>query len=248
MGAIGGGFRTHLLLPHLVVGSIIDDKPTFRDLTVEDSPSGYKTYYYQDGPILRVSKRGHDTRVTAMTDIWLQEPSVALKLKGFDGGSWIQGLKGNKPVGRKYTLIQKDAQRSTVHFMRYPFMWNYVNGFRVKDILGLQFDAFSDGGFASLLSDPLQIKTDWLGCRVFSEDWELHGTKSGFEMLKRWEASGARPDIAQIYFHGWTGGAGCVVNNKGSASNRFENDKLWQPRSWRMLKQGKTIRQSLVIT
>ncbi len=245
MGAIGGGFRTHLLLPHIVVGSIIDDKPTFRDLTVEESPTGYKTFYYQDGPILRVSKRGHDTRVTAMTDIWLQEPSIAIKVSGFD---WIQGVKGNKPVGKKYTLEQKDAQKSTVHFMRYPFMWNYVNGVRVRDRLGLSFVAFSDGDFTELLKDPLKIKEDWKGCRVFSEDWELEGTKSGFEMLKRWEASGKYPDIGQIYFHGWTGGAGCVVNNKGSASNRFENDLLWQPRSWKMLRQGKTIRQSLVIT
>lgn len=241
---VWAGFRTHLLLPNDVVGSIIDGEPTWPGLTVTDG------VYRRDGkPVLTVATHAGPKRtrvvVTATEDVWLQEPGLAVKVAG--EGTW----RGVGPDGawtsRPYTLRQKDAHRSTVHFPRVKANPFYTVTVEFADPDGGRVRFHSDGGFSKLLNMP-PGDVPWEGCQVFGRDYELAGVvENPDEVLHRWELAGKPPNIGQMYFLGWTGGAGCVVNEEGRDVGAPGNRFLWQPRSWRRLGKGQTISQTLTV-
>jgi hypothetical protein len=246
------GFRTHILLPHDVVGAFRDDRPPFAGLEVQ-ALRGEDLYVRHGKPVLSVRKAVGPTvtRVTiqARAEVWLQEPGLMLIIES-DSGVWRgigrQGVYTSEPL----PLRQKDAHFSTVHFSRYPSSAKYTLGVEFREG-NARRRFYSSGGFTRLLTEQQQRPVPWEGCQVFTEPYELSGVKTGYEQLKRWELAGKAPNIGQMYFLGWTGGPGCVVNSKGvtpgqkGAEPGERYDLLWQPRSWRRLLRGQSIEQTL---
>ncbi len=236
-----GGFRSHVLIPHDVCGSIIDNVPTWGGMTVD--PAGI--YWRNSKAILSVSRHEKDgaTRVVvrAFDDVWLQEPGLVVKIAG--EGVWRGYGPNGKWTSPIYKLRQKDAHRSTVHFSRVKTNPDYTVGVEYR-VGGTRLRFHSDGGFTKLLDTPAG-DVPWTHCQVFGEGYELDGVVSGPETLRRWELAGRAPDIGQCYFLGWTGGAACVVNKDGRDVGAPGDRFLWQPKSWRRLRRGESITQTL---
>jgi hypothetical protein len=238
---VWSAFRCHVLLPHDCVGSIIDGQPTWPGLTVEGG------IFRRNGkPVLLVDSHIGPKRtrvvVTALEDVWLQEPGLVVKIAG--EGTWRGFDDTGTWTSRPYSLKQKDAHRSTVHFSRIKTNPFYTEGVEYCEG-AVAYRFHSDGGFAKLLNMP-PGKVPWEGCQVFGRDYELAGVvENPNEVLHRWELAGKPPNIGQMYFLGWTGGAGCVVNEEGRDVGAPGNRFLWQPRSWRRLGKGQHITQTL---
>ncbi len=263
------GFRTHILLPHDVVGTIIDDKPTWDGLWA--LPFGYGQIYYRDKvPVMQMKKSfpsAHKmhVQIKAMKEIWLQEPAISVKISRHPNGAWRGYGRGGKWVptesGAWRWLDMKQegkvpqAYRSTVHFTRDPTASNYTMGVEFRsDFLKRRFG--SNGNFTQLLNRWQKRKTPpvpWLRCEVFDEGYELRGVcpKRNEKPRRGWELAG-HEDFYWMHFHGWRGGAGAVTNYLGltplpgtdvTAADGF--DKLWDPPSWCQLKPGQSISQTL---
>ncbi len=245
---VWAGFRTHLLLAHDCVGSIIDDKPTFPGVTVDQG-----VYSREGTPFLKVEKQGDHSRtrvtVRALQDVHLQEPGLSVKIAG--EGTWRGfGFHGQWTSG-PYTLKQKDAHRSTVHFPRVKTSPKFTVGVEYREG-ATRYRLRSDGGFVKLLNMPPAV-IPWEHCEVFSQGYPLEGVVGDpDEVLRRWELAGLPPNVGQMHFLGWTGGAGAVVNAQGrtpppgtdvTAADGY--DRLWNPRSWRRLGKGQAIVQTL---
>lgn len=246
--------RCHVLLPHEVVGAFRMDKPTWNAWTI-DEYGGEAVHSYDGRPALMVTTTPTATltRVTvrALRDIWIQEPGLTATIQG--DGFWRGFGPRGKWTSAPYPLHQKDAHRSTIHFSRAKSSAAYTVGVEFREPGGTGWRLYSDGGFLAPLLTPLRgAVVPWEGCEVFSTGYELRGTCSGPEALRRWELAGAPPDLGQMHFVGWTGGAGAVVNERGrtpppgrppTAADGY--DRLWQPASWRKLGRGQTIVQTI---
>jgi hypothetical protein len=250
---VWAGFRSHILIPHDVVGTLIDDKPTGWTVFTKQG----NTYLRHGKPFLRVVKHTHPNRVrvvaTALTNIWIQEPELAVKIAG--EGTW-RGI-GPNWITERYSLRQKDAHRSTVHFNRIPSSREYVQTIRYDGADGSCLTLWSDGGYTKLLRDQPAGRVPYLGAQVFDSPARITGAvgDDNQQPLQRWELAGCAPPrcaqvLGQMYFGGWGGGAGAVVNVDGRTPPDEPKlyDKLWQPRSWRLLREGQSIAQTLVVT
>jgi hypothetical protein len=256
-----GGFRSHILLPHDVVGAISTDKRTWSWIEVQER-EGEELYVRHGKPVLRISSVvSHPPGVTrkrvvmaALTEVWVQEPGLQVNIAG--AGTW----RGYGPRGRwtsdTYLLRQKDAHKATVHFPRVRTHPNYTVGVEFRNSQNSErWRIGSDAGYAKLLAQPVQ-QVPWVGCEVFGEGYDLAGVYVDLSErpLRRWELAGKPPDIGQMYFLGWVGGPGVVVNDKGrtpvpgvdvTAADGF--NLLWHPRSWRRLRPGQVLSQTLTM-
>ncbi len=261
---VWGGFRCHILLPHDVVGTIIEDRPTWPGLTVEGSSDHGDLYLRRDQPVLVVWREGNKTTVTAKQDVWLQEPGLSVRLNRFDDAVW-RGFGRDlewttDPIHLRHQTPDglPQAYVSTVHFPRGKLNPKYTIGVTYRQPLRVgvfnRLHIQSDGGFTRLLDViPREYPPPWQGCQVFGHGYELQGVCPNVseKPLRRWELTG-HPTSDQMHFLGWTGGAGAVVNEDGrtppplarvEASDGY--DRLWDPRSWRCLKKGHSISQTL---
>lgn len=244
-------FRTHILIPHRVVGSIRDNKPMFSTLTVEQPRMGVRVYVYDNKPVLKVTtdwarggsqKRSTIVRVEALSEVWLQEPGLSVKIK--DGGVWRAFRRSPfRWTSDSLPLRQKDAHRNTVHFSRYKESPDFTTGVRIFHSQGVLDFWVNGSGFMSFLDTPARTsRIPWQDCRVFNEPRKLLGCTSGPEMLRRWELAGHQPnDQSWMHFLGWTGGAAAVTDKQGRSwlgEERYRSEYLWQPRSWRRLMPG----------
>jgi hypothetical protein len=254
---VWAGFRAHvLLLPHDVVGSIIDNRPTFSGLTEAGG-----SIFRGSREVLQIDRAERNGKtvvtVTATTDVWLQEPGLTVKVAG--DGTWRGFGLRNQWTSPPYPLHQKDAHRSTIHFSRVMFLDRKGKRPNPRYTVGLEYREDgacwrfrSDGGFRKLLDTPADA-VPWPDCEVFAEGFPLVGVYLPlWEPLLRWELAAKPPNIAQAHFIGWPGGAGAVVNALGrtpqpgedvTASSGF--DRLHRPDSWRCLRAGQSISQTV---
>lgn len=255
-----GGFRAHLLYAGEFVGTIINGRPTFRTLELDGSVFRYRGVPLLD--VFRVDGTARTVvRVRALTaGVWLQEPGLTIRVagagewRGFGiGGHWTPTTAG---VDRWLPLDGPDAYRATVHWSRIrelgPGKRNpgYTVGVAYRSG-PVRWRFRSSGGFRELLEGSAPAPVPWEGCRVFGHDWRLTGTVSGLEQFRRWELA-RHGDEGWLHFFGWTGGAGAVVNRAGrtpppgsSPGPADGYTYLWNPRSWRELKPGASIEQTV---
>lgn len=248
-----GGFRTHLLLPHDLVGSIIDDAPTFHGLEVQ-AANGTDLYLRHDKSVMRVEHQRGDGRikvtVTALAPIWVQEMGLTAKVQG--DGTWGGIGRYGQWTSPPYTVRQKDAHKSTIHFSRVRTSRNFTVAVQYAEG-GKRWTFRSGPGFSRLLGEPPQ-DVPWHGCDVFGRGWQLKGViEDPAEVLRRWELAG-HPEADWMHFHGWSGGAGAVV--QGVPPYRADQilhpnvpiDHLWNaPRGWRKLEAGRSVSQTLTM-
>ncbi len=261
---VWAGFRVHFLLPHDVVGTIIDNKPTFLGITVHALGDG-EIYCRERIPFLHVKRQGKErastVRVSALAEVWVQEPGLAVKIAG--GGEW----RGHGPLGwtSPWRPLESKpgevlpAHRRTVHFSRVRWLNpaktkpnpEYTTAIHYRDRTGL-WRLFSNGRFSELLDHP-PGPVPWRGCQVFSKGYEVAGTASNpCEKLRRWELAPLPPDTGQMYFLGWTGGAGVITNAEGETpepgtvvTEGMGYDKLWNPHAFRRMLPGAWIEQTV---
>jgi hypothetical protein len=247
-----GGFRVHLLLPNDVVGSIIDGQPTFKGLTEAGG-----TFFRGSREILHVERKDVTTTVTALAELWIQEPGLSVKIAG--GGEWRGvGPKGHyvkttAGVDGWLPLEQKDARKSTVHFHRVRSNPDYCVAVDYREN-GTRWRFRSDGGFSRLLNGPQPLPSvlPWPRAQVFGRDYKLAGTVTGTTQLLGWELAG-HPDSDWLNLLGWKGGAGAVVQNVPPyRADQILHpgvpiDRLWDPRSWRRMRPGDSIAQTLTM-
>lgn len=256
-----GSFRTHILIPNDVVGAFTPDAPPQWGWLVPHEVAGGTTYWRNGKPVLRVSRHGDQWLVTALVDLWLQEPSVTVKVAGH--GAWWGKRKDGKWEG-PFTLRNiEDPYKNTIHFSRARNSNRFCTRVEYREDNKV-WRWVCDGGFAKPINKPGGIHIDaWRGCKISSSQHALSGVFTPqYAPLRRWEASGGArlpghypPGTTQMHFHGWAGGPGCVVNDKGrtpppgtpkAAEGGY--DKLWHPASWRFLKKGASIGQRIVAT
>ncbi len=259
---VWGGFRSHILLPHKVVGSIIDDEPTWHGVQADHQGSAI-VYSHNGAPFLRLEREyeNFDRRfkvsvsLDPLREVWVQEPGLVLKTKG--EGVWRGMLRAHgkrkKWTSQPHTLKNKDAHRSTVHFSRVKTSLKYTNAVRFEQP-GLTLDIWGSYGFSQLLDGPAW-SVPYTGCEVFGEGYPLAGVyEEPNEVLRRLELAGKPPDVGQFYWFGWTGGPGCVVNDRGrtpppgmdvTAADGY--NKLWNPRSWRRLRPISMVLQAELV-
>jgi len=235
------GFRCHVLLPHELVGTIIDGQPTFKGLTEAGG-----TFFRGSREILDVHRTGTTTTVTALAEIWIQEPGLSVKIQG--GGEWRGFGRNNAWTSPWYTVRQRDAHKSTVHFPRVRTNPNYTIGVEYRE--GSSRWRFrSDGGFTKLLNQP-QPHPDvipWQDAEVFGRGYPLDGIAPATdEVLRRWELAG-HPDSTWLNLLGWTGGAAAVTDIHGRDVGAPGDRYLWQARSWRRMRPGDRISQTLTM-
>jgi hypothetical protein len=255
-----GSFRTHLLIPNDVVGAFTPDKPPVGWLSaVQDLQT--TTYFRNNKSVMRVERRREAWRVTALADIWLQEPSVTVKVAG--RGAWWGKRKDGKWEGPFTLKNVVDPFKNTVHFSRVRSSPRFCEFVEYRED-GQRWRWRSDGGFADLINKKAspKILEACKGCYIFNQPWRLSGVFSpSWQMLRSWEASGGArligvpPGTTQLHLHGWAGGPGCVVNAQGKTPppghqlTRGDGyDLLWSPTSWRLLKAGRSIEQLIVMT
>jgi hypothetical protein len=241
-------FRCHILIPHEVVTGIKGGVPVDRVLTEAGG-----TFRREGREVLRVNRDGVTTTVTALTEIYVQEPGLSVKIAG--DGAW-RGLGRNAEwTSPWYTLEQKDAHKSTVHFSRIRTSKTFTTGveYRAGDDTKTQslcrWRFRSDGGFTKLLNAPEHLPSliPWTGAEVAGRGYTLAGTVPRTdEVLRRWELAGW-PDFDWMHFLGWTGGAAAVTDIHGSDVGAPGDKYLWQPRSWRRMRPGQSISQTLTM-
>lgn len=251
-------FRTHLLVPHELVAAITNDRPSVAALTVERG-----IYRWEGRPLLKVVKTGAYPRtsveVTALEDVWLQEPGLTVRVEG--SSVW----RGLGPRGKwttdPFTLEHADdAYRSTVHFPNDPDSPLFTIGVQLRTRSG-RWRITGTRGFAHLLESNRPRPVPWQRCSAMGRMWEVAGTcpNRSQRSLKRLELAGHReltPFQAWMHWLGWTGGAGAIVNAEGRTPPPGDSawlnpdgkgfDLLWDPPSWRLLPEGRSISQRLV--
>ncbi len=220
---VWGGFRSHILLAHDVVGTVIDGRPTWPGMQVDNDG----VYFRKDQPVMSLKHEANRFTLLALQDVWLQEPGLSVKIDRYDDAVWrgfgrdlewttdLIRLRHQTPDG----LPQ--AYRSTVHFPRGRLNPKYTIGvtYRHQVRLGVyeRLHIQSDGGFTRLLDViPNEYPPPWQGCEVFGQGYELQGVCPNVSErpLRRWELAG-HPTSDQMHFLGWGGGAGAVVNEDG---------------------------------
>lgn len=266
------GFRTHILLPSRpgrkgVVGSIIDDKPTWPGLTAFTHDD--TTEYSRDGwPILRMTRfplkhrAGRATRVTirALTEVWVQEMGLTIRIAG--EGAWYAMHRSGWYEG-PYTLRNiEDPFKNTKHFSRVRGSENFTRFLDYKVGRSKLRIRSALPGFARLLDRAVR-PVPWPGCSVFGKDWDVAGAYvPAYEHIRRIELSGGArlhdvpPNTTQLHWTQWTGGAGAVVNAEGHTPPPGTNvtkdmgyDRLHNPLSWRRLLPGHAaLYQDIVLT
>jgi hypothetical protein len=250
------GFRAHVLIPHDYVGTIIDSLPAWGGLTVEGN-----TFVRNGKPVLRLDTNVLKTitrcRITALAEVWLQEPALSVKVDRHDGATWRGFGKRNQWTSEPEQLRHETADgvpqawKSTVHFPRGPKNPDYTVGVEYR-FEKLRYRFRSNGGFTDLLDRTYETSVvPWQGCQIGVSGRELKGTvkNTSERPLRRWELAG-HPTFDWMHFLGWGGGAGFVVNEKGftpkpgtKASDEFSF--LWDPRSIRKLAPGQWIGQTI---
>lgn len=249
---VWAGFHSHILIPHTVVGSIgpitgAADVPSWRGLEM-DRRGNVTNYYYEGKAVLRVSRphvAGSVSLIllTAMQEVWIQEPAQIVRLP--QGGIW----RGYNRERERYTtepmlLHDRDAHRSTVHFSRVRGSSDYTDAVELMHPDLGNWRMWASHGFDRALDWPLGA-VPWQDCQIFGTGLELIGTVSSVEPLRRWELAGHH-DIDQMYFLGWTGGAGAVTDEKGRDVGSPGNRYLWQPRSWRKMPAESKLTQRVI--
>ena len=241
-------FRTHVLIPHETVSTLIDGEPRGQGITHQGND-----YYWRGRPFLRVIRHTHPgnvrVEVIALRTVWLQEPGLSVKIAG--GGTW-QGF-GPRWSTDAYDLHQGDAYRSTVHFSRAPRGPRYVQTIKYREG-GKCLTLYSDGAFDKLLiRQGRGGSPPWSGAVVMGGTTPVSGVfDNRAEVLRRWELAGGRwaDGLAQMYFLGWTGGPGAIVNSEGrtpfpGSQAGSEFSRLYNPRSWRELREGERITETI---
>ncbi len=249
-------FRCHVLIPHDIVGTIIDSVPTFHGLEVVETEHGC-VYLRKNKPILEEIHQGKSVKIKAHTNIWIQEPGLVVKIAG--NGSWRGiGLNG-KYSSEPYSLENaKDAHIKTVHFSRVRTNreeWTKAIEYRQGNEV-LHFH--SNGKFDSLIRNfratPHAVHEASKGCEVFGRGyfvenvWPIPVAGQYIkppENLLRWELAGKLPNLGQMYFLGWTGGPAAVVNLVGRDVGAPGDKYVYNPFSWRQLRASYSIEQTL---
>lgn len=252
-----GGFRTHILLAHDVVGTIIDNEPTFKGLVREGE------FYLRRGRrVMRVTHHGQYPEVhvvvKALEDIWLQEMGLTVKLAG--EGEWLAHYRDHTVKGPYDLNNAMDEHHNTVHFSRVRSSPHFCTSVDYRE-LGTTWRITSpQPGFAALLDNIARV-VPWRRCQVFDRNWMLRGVyQPAWSFVRAWElAAGAHlkdvpPGTTQLHLTSWGAGAGAVVNEHGhtpepgatiTSADGF--DKLQQPETWRLLKRGHSVHQTVKI-
>lgn len=246
------GFRTHYLIPHVTLGTIIDGQPQGQGASRVGN-----TVYFHGEPFLRIVRHTHPGRVrvvvTALRDLWVQEPGLAVKIAG--AGTW-QGF-GPRWSTDEYDLHMDDAYRSTVHFSRAASGRRYIQTIKYRE--GSKcLTMYSDGRFEKLLRRPERLKDEWTGALVMGspQGVRLSGTYlNPNESLRRWELAGGKwfGGVSQMYFLGWTGGPAAIVGPNGvgpppGTRAGPEYSLVYNPPSWRELEEGEQMAETVYAT
>jgi len=265
-----GAFRTHILLPHDVVGSFTPDAPPNHWLTVtetraaQDKPPFTWTYSRNDVPVLRVTHRENKWLVTALVALWLQEPCITTKVAG--QGAWYVRRQDGKWEGPHTLKNINDPYKNTVHPSRIHSSPRCAQWVEYREG-GQALQFMSDGGFQKILNNQKPnvkgLENDSIGCAI---NWSLPNMTRGvyvpkWTRIRFWELSGGArlpkgypPGTTQFHMSGWGGGPGAVVNDKGltpppgteHASQKGYN-LVWNPAAWRFLRPGQSIQQTLTL-